>query len=145
MFQLQRWLKRLKWHNSEYYPYLEHDDSVTGICFHLHVDSMQLEQIELVSVPGQSQVKVTFPLCPMISRPVCPGFRPPSGTCEHFFFLTPGICLQTTAVLFSLLWGALSEERSGLSGQSETVVKKNGVFWYVTPCVSCKNRRFGGT
>jgi hypothetical protein len=23
--------------------------------------------------------------------------------------------------------------------------KKNGVFWVVTPCGSCKNRRFGGT
>jgi hypothetical protein len=22
---------------------------------------------------------------------------------------------------------------------------KNGVFWVVTPCGSCKNRRFGGT
>jgi hypothetical protein len=22
---------------------------------------------------------------------------------------------------------------------------KNGVFWDVTPCGSCKNRRFGGT
>jgi hypothetical protein len=22
---------------------------------------------------------------------------------------------------------------------------KNGVFWDVTPCVSCKDRRFGGT
>jgi hypothetical protein len=22
---------------------------------------------------------------------------------------------------------------------------KNGVFWDVTPCVSCKNTRFGGT
>jgi hypothetical protein len=22
---------------------------------------------------------------------------------------------------------------------------KNGVFWVVTPCVPCKNRRFGGT
>jgi hypothetical protein len=22
---------------------------------------------------------------------------------------------------------------------------KNGVFWVVTPCDSCKNRRFGGT
>jgi hypothetical protein len=25
------------------------------------------------------------------------------------------------------------------------VAMKNGVFWDVTPCVSCKNRRFGGT
>jgi hypothetical protein len=24
-------------------------------------------------------------------------------------------------------------------------VLKNGVFWDVTPCGSCKNRRFGGT
>jgi hypothetical protein len=25
------------------------------------------------------------------------------------------------------------------------VTMKNGVFWDVTPCGSCKNRRFGGT
>jgi hypothetical protein len=25
------------------------------------------------------------------------------------------------------------------------VTMKNGVFWNVTPCGSCKNRRFGGT
>jgi hypothetical protein len=25
------------------------------------------------------------------------------------------------------------------------VTMKNGVFWVVTPCGSCKNRRFGGT
>jgi hypothetical protein len=25
------------------------------------------------------------------------------------------------------------------------VTVKNGVFWVVTPCGSCKNRRFGGT
>jgi hypothetical protein len=28
--------------------------------------------------------------------------------------------------------------------RSENVLK-NGVFWDVTPCGSCKNRRFGGT
>jgi hypothetical protein len=25
------------------------------------------------------------------------------------------------------------------------VTVKNGIFWDVTPCGSCKNRRFGGT
>jgi hypothetical protein len=25
------------------------------------------------------------------------------------------------------------------------VTRKNGVFWVVTSCGSCKNRRFGGT
>jgi hypothetical protein len=28
---------------------------------------------------------------------------------------------------------------------STAVTMKNGVFWVVTPCGSCKNRRFGGT
>jgi hypothetical protein len=28
---------------------------------------------------------------------------------------------------------------------STAVTMKNGVFWDVTPCCSCKNRRFGGT
>jgi hypothetical protein len=26
-----------------------------------------------------------------------------------------------------------------------SISKKNGVFWVVTPCGPCKNRRFGGT
>jgi hypothetical protein len=34
-----------------------------------------------------------------------------------------------------------SNEESG--GLHKTL--KNGVFWDVTPCGSCKNRRFGGT
>jgi hypothetical protein len=33
---------------------------------------------------------------------------------------------------------------SNLNGQT-TPVQKDGVFWDVTPCGSCKNRRFGGT
>jgi hypothetical protein len=28
---------------------------------------------------------------------------------------------------------------------STAVTMKNGVFWDVTPCGSCKNRSFGGT
>jgi hypothetical protein len=28
---------------------------------------------------------------------------------------------------------------------SRLMLEKNGVFWVVTPCGSCKNRRFGGT
>jgi hypothetical protein len=27
----------------------------------------------------------------------------------------------------------------------KAVTMKNGIFWDVTPCGSCKNRRFGGT
>jgi hypothetical protein len=35
--------------------------------------------------PNQVKVKVT--LRPTVSRPVCPGVRRPSGTCDQFFFL----------------------------------------------------------
>jgi hypothetical protein len=34
-------------------------------------------------------------------------------------------------------------ERIGVLGT--TLAVKNGVFWDLTPCCSCKNRRFGGT
>jgi hypothetical protein len=40
--------------------------------------------------------------------------------------------------------------RIGEKGKTQTTTKiaflmKNGVFWVVTPCGACKNRRFGGT
>jgi hypothetical protein len=35
--------------------------------------------------------------------------------------------------------------RPGPTIESIAVTMKNGVFWDVTPCGSCKNRRFGGT
>jgi hypothetical protein len=34
---------------------------------------------------------------------------------------------------------------SKFDSKNVPAVKKNGVFWDVTPCGSCKNRRFGGT
>jgi hypothetical protein len=33
----------------------------------------------------------------------------------------------------------------GLRRITNKQTMKNGVFWDVTPCISCKNRRFGGT
>jgi hypothetical protein len=38
--------------------------------------------------------------------------------------------------------------KKGKNGRFEVftaVTMKNGFFWHVTPCGSCKNRRFGGT
>jgi hypothetical protein len=29
--------------------------------------------------------------------------------------------------------------------KNKSITMKNGSFWDVTPCGSCKNRRFGGT
>jgi hypothetical protein len=34
---------------------------------------------------------------------------------------------------------------SDLTNMKQKYYLKNGVFWVVTPCGSCKNRRFGGT
>jgi hypothetical protein len=46
----------------------------------------------------------------------------------------------------------VSEERNAsiirvttIGEQGTTLTMKNGVFWVVTPCGSCKHRRFGGT
>jgi hypothetical protein len=46
----------------------------------------------------------------------------------------------------------VSEERiasinsvTRIGGLETRLVVKNSVFWDVTPCGSCKNRRFGGT
>jgi hypothetical protein len=36
------------------------------------------------------------------------------------------------------------KERNVRSEAFTAVTMKNGVFWDVTPCGSCKNRRFGG-
>jgi hypothetical protein len=34
---------------------------------------------------------------PTVGGPVCPGITRPSRTCDQFFFLIHGICLQTSA------------------------------------------------
>jgi hypothetical protein len=46
----------------------------------------------------------------------------------------------------------VSEERSAsiirvtrIDELGTTLAVKNGIFWDVTPCGSCKNKRFGGT
>jgi hypothetical protein len=51
-----------------------------------------------------------------------------------------------------LAWQAYGQEKMKASQEElQATVSanqkqmKNGVFWVVTPCGSCKNRRFGGT
>jgi hypothetical protein len=41
--------------------------------------------------------------------------------------------------------GRTTEESHFDSQKGQEIFLKNGIFWYVTPCGSCKNRRFGGT
>jgi hypothetical protein len=53
-------------------------------------------------------LSLSLMLRPTVSRPVCLGIKHPSGAYDQIF-----ITCVTVTVLF--LWGALSDERSGLS------------------------------
>jgi hypothetical protein len=35
--------------------------------------------------------------------------------------------------------------RNSYGNSEHKLLMKNGAFWYVAPCGSCKNRRFAGT
>jgi hypothetical protein len=39
----------------------------------------------------------------------------------------------------------ISNRRANIKISDINITKNNGVFWDVTPCGSCKNRRFGKT
>jgi hypothetical protein len=56
------------------------------------------------------EVEVTLQLT--VSQSVCQGIEPILGLVTRYYFLSKGCCLKV-AVLS--LWGALSDERSGLS------------------------------
>jgi hypothetical protein len=55
--------------------------------------------------------------------------------------ITPQVGSPYSMDLSSLLWWFGCRARA----RSITDHLKNGVFWGVTPCGSCKNWRFGGT
>jgi hypothetical protein len=42
-------------------------------------------------------------------------------------------------------WRKLHKEELNNLYSSSVIITKNGVFWDVTTCSSCNNRRFGGT
>jgi hypothetical protein len=57
-------------------------------------------------------------------------------TSSHFSILTinvPGCSVEMVQVMMKT------------AVETPNLTLKNGVFWDVTPCGSCKNRRFGGT
>jgi hypothetical protein len=77
-----------------------------------HVHSATYKALFIALLPFLYQgfawlVEVEVTLRPTVSRSVCPGVRPPSGTHDQFYFL-----LQTVA--FLLFCSALSVERTGL-------------------------------
>jgi hypothetical protein len=60
---------------------------------------------------GELSLSLSLMLRPTVSRPVCLGIKHPSGACDQIIF-PHGIRLTVT---FLIPWGALSDERPGLS------------------------------
>jgi hypothetical protein len=55
--------------------------------------------------------------------------------------MVKAVCSAEMSVLTKATRRNIPKERTPINSD----LKKIGVFWVVTPCGSCKNRRFGGT
>jgi hypothetical protein len=61
-----------------------------------------------------SSMSLSLMLRPTVSRPVCLGIKHPSGAYDQIFFFRSEYGIRLT-VTFLIPWGALSDERTGLS------------------------------
>jgi hypothetical protein len=68
-------------------------------------------------------------------------FGPPLNPCSTLISLGP----YSEDLLLSIGSKNVNKEISVRSEVFKAVTMKNGVFWDVTPCGSCKNQCFGGT
>jgi hypothetical protein len=99
-------------------------------CFYFVLITIpQLLSEVLITSPAIRQVEVTVRLT--VSQSVCQGIEPTLGLVTRHYFLSEGCFCLKVAVLS--LWGALSDERSGLSF---SVSSKLSVFTSST-YVSC--------
>jgi hypothetical protein len=84
--------------------------------------------------PSTRSLSLSLMLRPTVSRPICLGIKHPSGAYDQIF-----ITCVTVTVLF--LWGALSDEKSGLSflcaaGPCQRNLSRVQVPWDLRPTVS---------
>jgi hypothetical protein len=93
--------------------------SLNSFCF------LKLELVGFRNLSWYCSSKVKVILRPTVSRPVCPGVRPPSVTRNQFLFLVSGNYLQTLALF--LLWATLCVWT--LRENCEEIVSSNSCFW----------------
>jgi hypothetical protein len=97
---------------------------LAGPCLLIHIPSTRWPRyttqgygggIQSASIQGELQVikvKVKVISGMTVSLPVCPGIRPPSEIFDQFLFHFNGNYNYTLSEL--LLWGTLSDEKTGL-------------------------------
>jgi hypothetical protein len=110
-----------------------HDQYICLLCQFLPIVG------HVASVKHNSQVKVKVMLRPTVIRPVCLGTKHPFGAYDQIFTT----CVTVT-VLF--LWGALSDERSGLSfvcaaGPCQRNLSRVRVPWDLRPYFAVSDLR----
>jgi hypothetical protein len=84
-------------------------------------------------------------LRPTVSRPVCLGIKHPSGACDQIFYFRTEYGIRLT-VMFLIPWGALSDERTGLSfvcaaGLCQLSLSRVLVPWYLRPYFTVSDLR----
>jgi hypothetical protein len=68
-----------------------------------------------------------------------------TGIKEHFIYFFDGGAHSMATYIYIYIYICTVVTGTELHGQLRQNIAKNGFFWDVTPCGSCKNRRFGGT
>jgi hypothetical protein len=84
----------------QFFPLLEILFQTVTVCYFIAPSLTRARVCNLLLVNLRLRVEVEVNLRPTVSRPVCPGVRRPSGTCDQLFFRHEFSCRQLPLYYF---------------------------------------------